>query len=95
MSSAASHHLLRAVVIASAILNYVAVPKHDMQLNFILLQDKNLAPLGKSSKKPKKYSHHKYNDHTVTYRIPIKKLKHHRFISHTHSHPTAHTTLHP
>lgn len=56
MSSAALHHLLRAVVIASAILNYVAVPTphHDMQLNFILLQDRNLVPLEKSSKKPQK-----------------------------------------
>lgn len=53
VSSTASHHLLMALVIVSATLNYMAAPtqQHDVQLNFFLLQDRNLVPLEKSSNK--------------------------------------------
>lgn len=53
--STAFHHLLMALVILSAILNYRAVPtqQHNMQLNFFLLQERNLVPLEESSNKTK------------------------------------------
>lgn len=68
----------------------VVPTQNDMQLNFILLQDRNLVPLEKVPTTKQKYSHHKYNDHKVTYWILTdKKIKTSQL--HTVLHAQAHT----